>query len=244
MLSFFSAAAHALVAAMSVLRAVAVLWTAAALRPARTPLRRSTAAYTASMPTTAGEIYAGAPSGLFGARPDAYLALEIPVADDLSVAATKDELRGEVAVDDVEEETEGSSFGLDLEMRRPGGFAPVVDASGKTQSKDWLHCLSTWPQSYVLRRIANPLASIVVWSSLVAAWYAVFNPVAKPLGTGMHTLVGGALSLLLVFRTNTACVGRVGATGRARVVASMASGDSLVHTGTTASGTAEVYSVR
>ena len=79
---------------MSVLRAVAVLWTAA-LRPARTPLRRSTAAYTASMPTTAGEIYAGAPSGLFGARPDAYLALEIPVADDLSVAATKDELRGE-----------------------------------------------------------------------------------------------------------------------------------------------------
>ena len=196
------------------------------------------------MPTTAGEIYAGAPSGLFGARPDAYLALEIPVADDLSVAATKDELRGEVAVDDVEEETEGSSFGLDLEMRRPGGFAPVVDASGKTQSKDWLHCLSTWPQSYVLRRISNPLASIVVWSSLVAAWYAVFNPVAKPLGTGMHTLVGGALSLLLVFRTNTACVGRVGATGRARVVASMASGDSLVHTGTTASGTAEVYSVR
>ena len=196
------------------------------------------------MPTTAGEIYAGAPSGLFGARPDAYLALEIPVADDLSVAATKDELRGEVAVDDVEEETEGSSFGLDLEMRRPGGFAPVVDASGKTQSKDWLHCLSTWPQSYVLRRISNPLASIVVWSSLVAAWYAVFNPVAKPLGTGMHTLVGGALSLLLVFRTNTACVGRVGATGCARVVASMASGDSLVHTGTTASGTAGASSGR
>ena len=172
---------------MSVLRAVVVLATSTALTPARTPLRRSTAAYTA----TVSEIYADAPSGLFGARSsiEPYLALEIPVVDE--TATTK-------------EEEEGSSFGLDLEMRRPGGFAPVVDASGKTQSKDWLHCLSTWPQSYVLRRIANPLASIVVWSSLVAAWYAVFNPVAKPLGTGMHTLVGGALSLLLVFRTNTA----------------------------------------
>ena len=130
------------------------------------------------------------PSGLFGARSsiEPYLALEIPVVDETTT----------------KEEEEGSSFGLDLEMRRPGGFAPVVDASGKTQSKDWLHCLSTWPRSYVLRRIANPLGAIVVWSSLVAAWYAVFNPVAKPLGTGMHTLVGGALSLLLVFRTNTA----------------------------------------
>ena len=211
--------------------------------------RGSTVLYTATVPSgvDVGEndekIYSAAsaaPSGLFGARRDNYLALEIPVVDDL--APTKEELRDQVTADD--EEPEGSSFGLDLEMRRPGGFAPVVDASGKTQSKDWLHCLSTWPQSYVLRRISNPLASIVVWSSLVAAWYAVFNPVAKPLGTGMHTLVGGALSLLLVFRTNTACVGRVGATGRARVVASMASGDSLVHTGTTASGTAEVYSVR
>ena len=218
--------------------------------------RRSVIRYTATEPLVGiGEtanvgddekIYAtasaAAPSGLFGARSsiEPYLALEIPVVDE--TATIKEEPRDQITADD--EEPEGSSFGLDLEMRKPGGFAPVVDASGKTQSKDWLHCLSTWPQSYVLRRIANPLASIVVWSSLVAAWYAVFNPVAKPLGTGMHTLVGGALSLLLVFRTNTACVGRVGATGCARVVASMASGDSLVHTGTTASGTAEVYSVR
>ena len=174
---------------MSVLTAAIVLATSAALRPARTPLRIKTAAYTASLPSTVGEIYADAPSGLFGARPDPFLALEIPVVDE--TATTK-------------EEEEGSSFGLDLEMRRPGGFAPVVDASGKTQSKDWLHCLSTWPQSYVLRRIANPLGAIVVWSSLVAAWYRVFRPFVKPLGTGMHTLVGGALSLLLVFRTNTA----------------------------------------
>jgi predicted membrane chloride channel (bestrophin family) len=186
---------------MSVVGAVVVLATATALAPARMPLRLKTAAYTASLPSPVGEIYADAPSGLFGARPDAYLALEIPVVDE-TATTKKEELRDHITADD--EEPEGSSFGLDLEMRRPGGFAPVVDASGKTQSKDWLHCLSTWPQSYVLRRIANPLASIVVWSSLVAAWYAVFNPVAKPLGTGMHTLVGGALSLLLVFRTNTA----------------------------------------
>lgn len=143
------------------------------------------------------KIYAAVPappSGLFGARPDAYFALEIPV---------EEEVRGQVAADDVEE-PEGSSFGLDLEVRKPGGFAPVLESATQTQSKDWLHCIATWPRSYVLWRISNPLAAIVVWSSLVAAWYSVFNPVAKPLGTGMHTLVGGALSLLLVFRTNTA----------------------------------------
>lgn len=143
------------------------------------------------------KIYAAVPappSGLFGARPDAYFALEIPV---------EEEVRGQVAADDVEE-PEGSSFGLDLEVRKPGGFAPVLESATQTQSKDWLHCVATWPRSYVLWRISNPLAAIVVWSSLVAAWHSVFNPVAQPLGTGMHTLVGGALSLLLVFRTNTA----------------------------------------
>ena len=156
---------------MNVLTAV-VLWTSArALAPARKPLRRSTAVYTASLPSTVGEIYADAPAGLFGARPDPFLALEIPVVDE-TATTKKEELRDQITADD--EEPEGSSFGLDLEMRRPGGFAPVVDASGKTQSKDWLHCLSTWPQSYVLRRISNPLCAIVVWSSLVAAWYRVF----------------------------------------------------------------------
>ena len=97
---------------MRKLRAVVFATTAAALRPARTPLRRGTAAYTASLPSTAGEIYADAPSGLFGARSsiEPYLALEIPVVDE---TATK-------------EEEEGSSFGLDLEMRRPGGFAACI----------------------------------------------------------------------------------------------------------------------
>ena len=78
----FSVAACAPVAAMSAVRAVVVFaTTATALLAARKPLRSSTAAYTA---TVGGEIYADAPSGLFGARSsiEPYLALEIPVVDE------------------------------------------------------------------------------------------------------------------------------------------------------------------
>ncbi|KAJ1453701.1 hypothetical protein M885DRAFT_618892 [Pelagophyceae sp. CCMP2097] len=73
-----------------------------------------------------------------------------------------------------------------------------------TFSTDWLHCIKTWHSSFVLRRIANPLAALMVWSSIVAAWGAARGAPVVNMGTSLHTLVGGALSLLLVFRTNTA----------------------------------------
>ena len=134
----------------------------------------------------------GRAGGVFGARPAPYLALEIPVVDE---TATKDELRGQVAADDVEEENEGSSFGLDLEMRRPGGFAPVVDGrarpsrrTGSTASRPGRSRMSSTHRC--------PRSARSSWSSLVAAWYLVFRPFAcKPLGTGHTRASVGALSL-------------------------------------------------
>lgn len=133
----------------------------------------------------------------------ASLALEIPrqAADDVLSWASAG---GRSALP----EDDAATFGYDgLEVRRTTSSMMTRQQTslGRTSSKDWLHCLSTWPRSYVLERIKNPLAAIVGWSAVVAAWMAA-SPAApaKPLGTGLHTLVGGALSLLLVFRTNTA----------------------------------------
>ena len=71
-------------------------------------------------------------------------------------------------------------------------------------SRDWVHCLATWPRSFVLRRIRSPLVALTVWSAFVALASARLSAPLAPVGTSVHTLVGGALSLLLVFRTNTA----------------------------------------
>jgi hypothetical protein len=77
------------------------------------------------------------------------------------------------------------------------GFSDQRSAS----ARDWLHNLKTWPSSQVLLRIKNQLMVLVGWSTVVA-WWGSTHPFK--FGTHMHTLVGGALSLLLVFRTNTA----------------------------------------
>ena len=67
--------------------------------------------------------------------------------------------------------------------RSPATTIPY-DVAGRTQSRDWMHCIKTWPRSYVLRRIRHPLAVIVAWSGLVAAWCELAAAPVRPLGTG------------------------------------------------------------
>ncbi|KAH8057602.1 PAP fibrillin [Aureococcus anophagefferens] len=100
----------------------------------------------------------------------ASLALEIPrqAADDVLAWASAGG-RGAPPEDDA------ATFGYDgLEVRRTTSSMMTRQQTslGRTSSKDWLHCLSTWPRSYVLERIKNPLAAIVGWSAVVAAWMA------------------------------------------------------------------------
>ena len=72
---------------------------------------------------------------------------------------------------------------------------------------DWLHNIRTIPQSSILKQIAGP----VLWCTLtgvVVSFLHRFSPArvagAFTITKTPHTLLGSALGLLLVFRTNTA----------------------------------------
>jgi len=69
-------------------------------------------------------------------------------------------------------------------------------------TRDWLRNLMTWPSSPLLRRISVPVTFFTAWSFLVVCLSQVLA--FPPLTLAMHSLVGTALGLLLVFRTNTA----------------------------------------
>ena len=84
-----------------------------------------------------------------------------------------------------------------------------------TSESLWVSSLRNFGRSQVLEAIMKPLVAITAFSLLVALVHLGFvsTSVAMPWGFGaciarggvkMHSLLGGALSLLLVFRTNTA----------------------------------------
>mmetsp|Transcript_29697 Transcript_29697/g.95761 ORF Transcript_29697/g.95761 Transcript_29697/m.95761 type:complete len:713 (-) Transcript_29697:586-2724(-) len=102
-----------------------------------------------------------------------------------------------------------------------GGVKPQYTSSSRTgyDARDWGRVLLTWPSSFVVRRIRSPLIAISLWSLVVACVHQVLvtSPAvgafflgslgAAAPGVGISrtmTLAGSALSLLLVFRTNTA----------------------------------------
>mmetsp|Transcript_20875 Transcript_20875/g.64496 ORF Transcript_20875/g.64496 Transcript_20875/m.64496 type:complete len:572 (+) Transcript_20875:2-1717(+) len=101
-----------------------------------------------------------------------------------------------------------------------GGVKPAYTSSSRTgyDARDWSRVLRTWPSSFVVRRIRSPLVAISLWSLVVACLHQVLvstSVVTSVLGTlgatapgvgiaRTMTLAGSALSLLLVFRTNTA----------------------------------------
>eukprot|EP01038_Epipyxis_sp_PR26KG_P012266 gene12266-16447_t len=84
---------------------------------------------------------------------------------------------------------------------RSGEILHIPQAE-RYSTKDWLHNLRTMPSSRLLHRIKGVVGINAIWSFLVCLFYKVvkFN---SP-GARCHALLGSALGLLLVFRTNTA----------------------------------------
>ena len=87
--------------------------------------------------------------------------------------------------------------------------------------REFLHLLKTWPRSYVLRRVADPVLFFTSWGIFLAAMSSLFKLIPSSVcvlnrfgwllgcapGAGLSEalkLIGGTISLLLVFRTNTA----------------------------------------
>lgn len=85
-------------------------------------------------------------------------------------------------------------------------------------SSEWVHMLKSWPSSFVIRKIQAPLIQITAWSFFVALVHSYCKTLSIDPCAVVHlnsigvsngllkvmNLIGSALSLLLVFRTNTA----------------------------------------
>mmetsp|Transcript_15920 Transcript_15920/g.60660 ORF Transcript_15920/g.60660 Transcript_15920/m.60660 type:complete len:449 (-) Transcript_15920:480-1826(-) len=93
----------------------------------------------------------------------------------------------------------------DFVYRSCGGAAGAVarvPSAERYTSRDWMHNMLTLPSSVLLKRIRQPVAMLTLWSILIYALEVTMGfgtPKTKP-----HTLLSGALGLLLVFRTNAA----------------------------------------
>lgn len=84
---------------------------------------------------------------------------------------------------------------------------PLIPAERYT-SADWLKCLLSLPFSFALRRVSSHILANTIFSIAIWILYGVYPKTVQYLIAGLsttpHMLLGSALGLLLVFRTNTA----------------------------------------
>lgn len=78
-------------------------------------------------------------------------------------------------------------------------FIPQAE---RYSTKDWWHNLKTIRTSRLLKRIRGVIIFNTLWSIAVVCAHAIFK--FNSPGAKVHSLLGSALGLLLVFRTNTA----------------------------------------
>tara|TARA_B110001452_G_scaffold87505_1_gene71517 strand:- start:1263 stop:2045 length:783 start_codon:yes stop_codon:yes gene_type:complete len=93
-----------------------------------------------------------------------------------------------------------------LGRRRDGvssRFSPAYDTTVRYAAADWAKNVRTLPQSLILKRISSPLLFNVIITSVVCVLHTNLRAL-PPLVPLPHTLLGSALGLLLVFRTNAA----------------------------------------
>lgn len=100
----------------------------------------------------------------------------------------------------------GRSRHDDIVVRSRKGVAKAIPQAKRYRSADWLHILTQTPSSVVLNRIQEPVLVNTLWAFVVVVMDTAFGILpsgARAIGRA-HALVGSALGLLLVFRTNAA----------------------------------------
>ena len=82
-------------------------------------------------------------------------------------------------------------------------FTPAYNTTQRYAAADWAQNLRTLPRSVTLKRISSPLLANALITFIICTLHATLGalPILAPLP---HTLLGSALGLLLVFRTNAA----------------------------------------
>lgn len=84
------------------------------------------------------------------------------------------------------------------------GTRYAIPQAERYKGRDWGSILVATPASGVLRRIRHPLSFMVVWALCVATVKWLFGFPSGQSAGQIHGLLGNALGLLLVFRTNAA----------------------------------------
>lgn len=97
----------------------------------------------------------------------------------------------------------------EVKMRDPEELGGVP-RSDRYSSSDWLHNTASLPSSAILRAIRGPVIFMTSWATFLSVLYIRLkkvNPIAAEsmcLPQAPHSLMVSALSLLLVFKTNSA----------------------------------------
>jgi len=86
---------------------------------------------------------------------------------------------------------------------RKNSILPIPQAERYT-SRDWFRTLLSWSSSVILRRIAHPVTWLTAWSVIIVCIDNMLPGGFPIVSSKGHVLLGSALSLLLVFRTNAA----------------------------------------
>ncbi|CAK0912227.1 unnamed protein product, partial [Prorocentrum cordatum] len=92
------------------------------------------------------------------------------------------------------------SYDVDEVVFRPGCAIPQPM---RYTTRDWWHVLLRWPQSKLWKRIAPVVLSFTGWAFVVTT-ASEFTGAVMELPLAVHGLLGSALGLLLVYRTNSA----------------------------------------
>jgi hypothetical protein len=86
--------------------------------------------------------------------------------------------------------------------------APRLIPAERYTTADWWRCLASLPKSTMLQRVSSHLLANTIFAVMVWAAYVFYPQHMRYLTAGLnpqhHLLLGNALGLLLVFRTNTA----------------------------------------
>ena len=69
-------------------------------------------------------------------------------------------------------------------------------------TSDWIDCIWTLPTSRILKRTRGYILSVTVWTALAVSLFKL-KMITCTLPPSVHSVVGSAIGLLLVFRTNT-----------------------------------------
>jgi putative membrane protein len=70
-------------------------------------------------------------------------------------------------------------------------------------TSDWVDCIKTLPSSRILKRTKGNILFMTAWTLIWTYIYKI-NKITTALPSTIHSILGSALSLLLVFRTNSA----------------------------------------